>query len=668
MDFSDDVEPAPLVPGRSERLCVQSARQPWEDRDHNGAGPTLSSFGPNERNLSRCVASVQEEDTTPAEPSEPSVSRGSVEEILNTFGNNGVGTSAASRVAVTRQLQMAVWLADTRRVKELLRAGANVNEVDERGITPLMLAVELLPRSREYEDVLQRLLEHDADPRVRSVLGWSPLDEAVTRGDERLVRMLFEFTQRKLHLRWEARLANVVRSLQALPDFECRIRWEFESPVVPLLNKIAPSDVLRLRKRGTSLRLDSTLASWKRFRLSKRRDLTTLFQGEASKGPRLFHLNHAKRTITDMTEGLDNDETGAVVKDFLSGADVVQWDMQVDNLEVSESTTWLGQVAAPVEINGWRTTRFDVRGSLGVVIRKKGSRRNCATFEDYFGCPLPADACLPEFRQEFTRDGSAGSRQPSHGSTWKSSSVGMCDEQLQKQALTDMECESVDMMTTPSEVLSGWPQCATPSSAGTDNYSTISLDSLQRQLHCPHSLNGDRGSGGRSLPYPVDGSPTSSASSALAIRKGNDKVGKKQHTVSASVWLATNFAIPIQQFLPILEALPAEHEAMRRLKDLLNSQGLRDAAERAAEAAEAAAQAAGDPTPAGHVFPVKVSVPLNLAVRALVHFEAFELRRPGAFSDSLFEVPSGYTLAPRREAQKTMSRSRKRMLLAHLAL
>ena len=37
--------------------------------------------------------------------------------------------------------------------------------------------------------------------------------------------------------------------------FRCRIRWEFESPVIPLLSKIAPSDVILVR----SLPADSAI-------------------------------------------------------------------------------------------------------------------------------------------------------------------------------------------------------------------------------------------------------------------------------------------------------------------------------------------------------------------------------------------------------------------------
>jgi hypothetical protein len=605
----------------------------------------------------------------------------------------------------SRQLHMAVWLADAPRVKELLEADANVNAVDDRGATPLMLAVELLPRAREYEDVLHKLLEFEADPRARSAVGWSPLEEAASRGDERLVKTLFECTQHNLKLRWQDRLNAVVRSLQVLPDFECRIRWEFESPVLPLFNKIAPSDVLRLRKQGVSLRLDSTLASWKRFRLAKRRELTTLFSGEmgdaeqptgtsssSSAGvkraaPSLHQLNHTKKVVTDVTEGLDTEEAGAVVNDMVAG-EAVQWDMKVDNLEVSEATTWLGQLAPPVEVNGWQATRFDVKGSLGVTVRKKGSRRNNATFEDYFGCPLPADACLPEFRQEFggaqspckfARENSENSR----GSNWSEYTEGSgwhAQKQIDYIFPTD-----IDEVSTCSEVIDRWPD----SSALPFNDTTSKMDGSGRRVDCdgrPGRPGGDMGPSPNAMRKRIQGdisetssncSGTSATSSTglLSGRKGSffsrsskkevgDKVGKTSHRVSASVWVANSFPIPLQQFLPILETLSTEHEAMRRLKELLDSQGLKDAFERARTAAEAS-EGSGS---TGHIFPVKVTVPLNLAVRGTVHFEAFEIRSPGTFSKDIFQVPAGYTHELRKQASKTLNRSRKRMLLAQMSM
>lgn len=589
---------------------------------------------------------------------------------------------------------MAVWLADQHCIDELLEKASNINEVDKHGATPLMLAVELLPRAREYERILHHLLEKDADPRLRSSLGWSPLDEAVSRGDQQLVRTLFASTQRNLRQRWKTRLGSITQSLEMLPDFECKIRWEFESPVLPLLNKIAPSDVIWLRKQGTSLRVDSTLASWKRFRRSKRRDLTTLFQGGTlnnchnshnvgynSASPSLCQLNHTKQTVSDVTEGFNEEETSAVVNDLISG-DAMQWDMQVDNMEIAEATTWLGGVAGLTEINGWEALRFDVRGTLGVTVRQKGSRRNCHTFQQYFGCPLPSDACLPELREGFKLESASAkfSRQSSRNSNWsKPSGCTNTGDNLQNQAINGEFIPDIDTMSTTSEVLSQWPDQGYSSLKECDNRDCtrsplhIQQDSMFRGA-TPQCNQDSQDKSNTAVVVPSSEDVGNKGKQSTSRSGMNDKIGKTSHRVSASVWLATNFAIPMQQFLPIFEALSIEHDAMRRLKDLLNSQNLQNAAERAKQVATAADTSVSSfvGSTSGNngtnVFPVRATVPLNLAVRASVHFEAFELRPPGSFPDDLFEVPTNYRWTPRHEAQKTTSRTKKRMLFANLAL
>merc|ERR1719440_759743 len=232
-------------------------------------------------------------------------------------------------------------------------------------------------------------------------------------------------------------------------------------------------------------------------------------------------------------------------------------------------------------------------------------------------------------------------------------------KQLQKMYPPDL-----DEISTCSEVMEQWPGC------GTENND----DTNRRIWQGGHPVRPGKG------PLSETASQCSNASGNSSTRRKSsffsrstkaevaDKVGKKSQRVSASVWLAKDFPIPIQQFMPILEALSLEHEAMRRLKDLLNSDSLKNAAERTGVAASAAAEASGSTSRSGHVFPIKVQVPLNLAVRGMVHFEAFELKTTGSLSADLFKVPDGYTFTARRDAQKTVSRARKRMMIAQLAM
>jgi hypothetical protein len=616
-------------------------------------------------------------------------------------------------------MHMAVWLGDIPRIKELLENGGDPNELDERGSTPLGLAVELYSRAPDYDVVMTMLLEAQSDPRARSSFGWSAIDEAVSLANDALVRRLYEHCQRNLRIRWHDRMNIVVKSLESLPDFCCTMRWEFESPVVPLLSKVAPSDVLRLWKCGSHLRLDSTLASWKKFRWNKRRNFSTLFNGS---GKELKHVNHSKGCVVDAMEELDEVEFAAVVDDLIK-ADPVQWDLKLDDVQVMEATDWLGRKEQSGNLNGWSTTRFDVRGSCDVNIRKKGTVRNGATFEEYFGCPMPADACPPELRAQFNRQPMPRMPDPEL-ETWEEISNADGDpedfDDPQRKAfgdfdVPDMEEPDDDTTLEEEEVsetefrLGALPPCPEESTA---TCSEVSLSregtSLlgRRTFLRPTKSMGDLGpapcaaSKIRAAPLSADrvgisasqgpaigstvrphlgGGPdmTSRKSPGSRLTPGSrlaetkakgvnarpvqpDAHGKVTHRLTGSIWVASDFAIPMRQFLPVLEALSLEHESLRKMKEFLGSQSLEEAL-----AAKAASCPQGS---SGHMFPVKVSMPMNLAVRAVVVFEAFELKAPGCIPMSLFDVPQEYITVPRRDAQKTTGRRKKRMLLAHLAL
>lgn len=43
-----------------------------------------------------------------------------------------------------------------------------------------------------------------------------------------------------------------------MPDFDITMEWQFSS-WIPFVSRILPNDTVRLRKRGSSLRMDSTL-------------------------------------------------------------------------------------------------------------------------------------------------------------------------------------------------------------------------------------------------------------------------------------------------------------------------------------------------------------------------------------------------------------------------
>lgn len=695
MNAEDDdlAEPPPLIPGRSVQFCVRVGHDPQEALLTAPVVPEQAVlFGPIESKLSRSVQclclphdsdddecpGVQERDdgcsTFQQQRLFPVATRPPTmdQDDEPNAGDEGCWQEPASA------LHSAVWLADTEVIDRLLSAKADINAANSHGATPLMLCIELLPRApQEYMKVVTHLLDKGVDPRVRSSTGWSPLDEAASLGDKRLVRALLDGVMRTAPLRWGIRLGSLAKSLNLLPDFECSIRWEFESPVIPGLNKIAPSDVIHLRKCGTRLRVDSTLASWKKLRLSKRRNLTTLFRGENLESvgpgrpagqpwPALCMLNHDKKMVVDVTEGLDANEAKAVVDDLMD-ADITQWDMEMSSLEVVEATNWFGSTTGPCDVNGWKATRFDVKGTVGLAVRKKGQKKNNLTFQQYFGRPLPAQACLPELRSSFQSFGFGQpellSREGTKISAWSESTESLCDvvqqQHQQQQVLERRQLEQqgkqkpevkgfafddepmdIEVMPTTSEVLTAWPGLPSDSTAG----------AREAKLGIGEAFG---------APAPAVQPPKQPAQELPT----NDRKGKTSKPISASVWFANDFPIPLQQFLPILDTLAAEHETMRRLKQLLEAECLSNVARRICDA-----PGGDNDDSAPNIFPVRASVPVNLALRATVHVETFTLRSPSDFSAELFEVPQGYSLVPRGQAQKTPDRAKKRMFLANLSL
>jgi hypothetical protein len=72
-------------------------------------------------------------------------------------------------------------------VRELLAQGVAVDEIDNRGYTPLVLAA-----INRNVDVLQMLIEHKADVNRKDNHGYTVLGAAAATGNEEMVRLLLD--------------------------------------------------------------------------------------------------------------------------------------------------------------------------------------------------------------------------------------------------------------------------------------------------------------------------------------------------------------------------------------------------------------------------------------------------------------------------------------------
>lgn len=137
-----------------------------------------------------------------------------------------------------------------------------------------MLAVTL-----GHFDCARHLMDAGADASIPNKEMWSVSNEAVAQGNEDFVREIIHHRDYQRATRGAHAMKQSLEKLLEVPDFFCEMNWDFSS-WVPFLSQACPSDCHKVYKKGSSVRIDTTLISfegtnWNRgnqsymFRLSK---------------------------------------------------------------------------------------------------------------------------------------------------------------------------------------------------------------------------------------------------------------------------------------------------------------------------------------------------------------------------------------------------------------
>jgi len=87
-----------------------------------------------------------------------------------------------------KSVRVAVVEGDVESLRALLESGADVDERDGKGLTPLMLAA-----LNRKVDMVKILLEYGADVEAEDKRGWRPLRYAIRGGDAGVVKILLEY-------------------------------------------------------------------------------------------------------------------------------------------------------------------------------------------------------------------------------------------------------------------------------------------------------------------------------------------------------------------------------------------------------------------------------------------------------------------------------------------
>ncbi|XP_058831099.1 ankyrin repeat domain-containing protein 13B isoform X2 [Topomyia yanbarensis] len=178
----------------------------------------------------------------------------------------------------------------------------NLDQLDPRGRTPLMLAVKL-----SHLECVKALLAARCDANFECD-GWSVVQEAVCSGDVNILTAILEVRDLQRHMKRVSHVPQLLQHLQDTPDFYVEMKWEFTS-WVPLMSRVCPSDTYKVFKRGSNVRIDTTLLgfdnnSWQRGNRSY------IFKGQAETAT-MIEIDHDTGEVS--VEHMRNVEAEGIV-------------------------------------------------------------------------------------------------------------------------------------------------------------------------------------------------------------------------------------------------------------------------------------------------------------------------------------------------------------------
>lgn len=95
-----------------------------------------------------------------------------------------------------------------------------------------------------------------------------------------IVFSLLQKLKQQARAQMDDRRPNLINALKSMGDFYMELKWDFQS-WVPLVSRMLPSDVCKIHKCGSFIRLDTTLLDFTDMRW-ERGDLSFIFRGDMS--------------------------------------------------------------------------------------------------------------------------------------------------------------------------------------------------------------------------------------------------------------------------------------------------------------------------------------------------------------------------------------------------
>eukprot|EP00004_Rigifila_ramosa_P012703 TRINITY_DN2771_c0_g1_i1.p1 TRINITY_DN2771_c0_g1~~TRINITY_DN2771_c0_g1_i1.p1 ORF type:complete len:436 (+),score=107.52 TRINITY_DN2771_c0_g1_i1:1635-2942(+) len=412
--------------------------------------------------------------------------------------------------------------------------------------------------------MVRLLLNYGANVRSRNKNNWSCVNEAITVQDRIILTELFVAMQQQLWAKWQEKLFGLFQHLSAMPDFELQMKWEFSS-WVPFLSRLCPSDTHTIYKRGSSLRLDTTIVDFRNYSWV-RGNVSFYFVGKTGlKGPSwcrpgdVLMVNNIDRTVVDMLETMREPALHDISADVdaMLTADTARTDTNTRAVTFTEKRGWFGGEKTE-NIERFTCRVYDMGGlEYTVYVRP---------------AVLPAGApAAASTSAEGSEIGFDAYFDPRLSSTETYERIEEKGEEISKETLAELE---------------EFEQKAQQGTLGSGDLAALNKKEADE--------DGDVFEDAVEDPLPV--SEAYRPRSTIRLHKG--KFVRKQLT--AKVWMTNDFPLSLQQLQPLLEAMAPTSNHFQKLQTFLTTK-----------------------LPAG--FPVKVEIPVVPAVmKAIVSFPEFQ--------------------------------------------
>ena len=141
----------------------------------------------------------------------------------------------------------------------------------------------------------------------------TPIEYAASRDDVELLSMLVGAIPRAKAASFELCKNTLINVLKATPDFSVDMAFTCDSPFIPFIKSLTPSDTYKIYKRGSQVRVDLKLLSWTETR-GVRGNLSIVFKGREGS---LLLVNHDTKTVESIFADLSDKAIEMDVEEIL---------------------------------------------------------------------------------------------------------------------------------------------------------------------------------------------------------------------------------------------------------------------------------------------------------------------------------------------------------------